>query len=222
MQPTRAGRARRSFVQSRGSLLHGQTRRGSAVSDAGACHGCDRRIPRRRPRRLRARRLPARPRRGEGGALRGGVRLHALGFQLVDALIAHAPLLPHSQALLLHAERLAPVLDHIERRLAAPLTRVSLARVAGLSPSRFHARFRTAVGMAPLAYVQHCRLQRAQQLLIATDLGVGGIAERCGFADAFYFSRLFKLRLGTTPSVYRQAARRGFGAEATAGARRRS
>jgi AraC-like DNA-binding protein len=150
-------------------------------------------------------------RRDEPDALRLAVRMRALGFQVVDELVRGSPLKPHGQALLMHAERLAPVLDHIESRLATPLTRTALARVAGLSPSRFNALFRSAVGLSPLDYLLRRRVQRAQQLLIATDLDVAVIAERVGFADPFYFSRLFKRRCGATPSDYRRAARSGFG-----------
>jgi AraC-like DNA-binding protein len=150
-------------------------------------------------------------RRGETDPLLRAVRMRALGFQLVDALARESPLKPHGEALLMHAERLAPVLDHIERRLASPLTRTGLARVAGLSPSRFNALFRAAIGMSPVDYLLRRRVQRAQQLLIASDLDVAEVAGRVGFADPFYFSRLFKRRCGATPSDYRRAARSGFG-----------
>jgi AraC family transcriptional activator of pobA len=47
----------------------------------------------------------------------------------------------------------------------------------------------------------------AARLLRFTDLTVGQIAYRVGFADQLYFSRAFKRRHGQAPQAYRAAAR---------------
>jgi AraC-like DNA-binding protein len=141
--------------------------------------------------------------------LHRAVRMHAVAFTLISLLAERSPMLPQGQALLVHADRLAPVLDHIERHLGTPLSRPGLARIAGLSPSRFHALFKAAIGAAPLEYVVSRRIQRAQQLLIAGDLSVQDIAARVGFADPFHFSRLFKSRCGSSPLWYRRQVRSG-------------
>jgi len=141
--------------------------------------------------------------------LQSTIRKQALAFAVVGLLLADAPLRPHAEALLLHAKRLAPVLDHLERHLAAPVSRQGLARIAGLSPSRFHALFTAAMGMSPLAYALQRRLQLASHQLVSSDLSVQDIATRMGFSDPFYFSRLFRQRMQLSPSAYRRAARHG-------------
>jgi AraC family transcriptional regulator, transcriptional activator of pobA len=47
----------------------------------------------------------------------------------------------------------------------------------------------------------------AARLLRFTDLSVGEVAQRVGFADPLYFSRAFKRRHGASPQAYRERAR---------------
>ena len=137
------------------------------------------------------------------------LRSQALAGDLVSFLVDAGSMRPEAEVLLLHAERLMPVLRHLEEHLAAPVSRAGLARLAGLSPSRFHALFRTAMGVSPVAYALGRRLQHASHLLIASDLAVSEVGSRVGFCDPFYFSRIFKQRMHVSPARYRQRARVG-------------
>jgi AraC-like DNA-binding protein len=47
------------------------------------------------------------------------------------------------------------------------------------------------------------RLRRAVRLLETTDLPVGVVAERVGYASRSYFSRAFKELYGTYPAGFR-------------------
>jgi AraC-like DNA-binding protein/quercetin dioxygenase-like cupin family protein len=95
-------------------------------------------------------------------------------------------------------------LSHIEAHYAEPLTVAQLARVAGMSPSTFMRRFRDAVGRSPVDTLIHTRIARAcERLRHDSDLKLAAIADTCGFADANYFSRLFRRVMGCTPRAYR-------------------
>ncbi|HOX04776.1 MAG TPA: AraC family transcriptional regulator [Planctomycetota bacterium] len=141
--------------------------------------------------------------RGELSAL---VRRQALGFRMLELLLAHATvpsIAPPDPEL----ARLLPALRHVEANLARPLYTAELARQAYLSPSRFHSVFKRALGCSPLAHVRNARLRLAQHLLLATDLPVGEIGARAGFTSPYYFSRAFRKHLRTTPTAFRQAFR---------------
>jgi len=138
-------------------------------------------------------------------------RRKALGFELLARVATGAELRPEALQRLRGARHLVRVLEYIPAHLAGDLGRDTLARLAHLSPSRFHTVFETALGKAPGQYVQEVRLRAAQQLLIATDLGVEEVGLRVGFADAFHFSRLFRKRCGLSPTHYRRRARPGPG-----------
>jgi methylphosphotriester-DNA--protein-cysteine methyltransferase len=80
------------------------------------------------------------------------------------------------------------------------------------SESHFIRSFRRLIGSTPARYVQERRVQRAAELLARTTLSIDEIAERCGFANRYHFSRVFAQRLAEPPGRYRasHAPRSGF------------
>ncbi|HAT09470.1 MAG TPA: AraC family transcriptional regulator [Planctomycetes bacterium] len=94
-------------------------------------------------------------------------------------------------------------LDLMRERLDGHLPVVELAAVAGLSPSRFAARFRTQVGCPPLEYHLRLRLRRAAALLESGDASIASVAAAVGYTDPFYFSRRFRAVYGLSPSAWR-------------------
>ncbi|MGD9602434.1 MAG: GlxA family transcriptional regulator [Gammaproteobacteria bacterium] len=95
----------------------------------------------------------------------------------------------------------------MQRRLASPLRMTALAREFGVSPRSLDRRFRAAIGVSPLAYVQQQRMKVAQELLASTNLGVGEIAFRVGYSDVGHFTRLFTRLLAVSPRNYRRTVR---------------
>jgi AraC-like DNA-binding protein len=134
-------------------------------------------------------------------------RRDALGFRLLELLAAGASADPGLEQRLKAMTRVQPVLRLMEERLAEDLGRADLARALGLSEGRLHTVFASALGMAPYAYLARLRLRRAQDLLLATDDGVGRIAAAVGFRDQFHFSRSFRQAFGVSPSGFRENAR---------------
>jgi AraC-like DNA-binding protein len=128
----------------------------------------------------------------------------ALAWELILTLLRFASFREDRLALIRHASRLTPVLAYIEENLAQPLSHALLARVASLSPSRFHFLFRAALRVAPYEYVQKLRLKKAQQLLIRSDLPISQIAREVGHPDAYHFSRTFRRSFGMSPLQYRR------------------
>ena len=79
-----------------------------------------------------------------------------------------------------------------------------LARSLQMSTSHFIRTFKTQVGYSPLAYQTRLRIERAKDLLQATDLRVSEIAQRIGYQNPMYFSSTFKKHTGMTPLEYRE------------------
>jgi AraC-like DNA-binding protein len=79
-----------------------------------------------------------------------------------------------------------------------------LAASLGLSYTVFRRLFQKETGHAPLEYQLEIRISRARVLLEQTDLSVTEIALQTGFANVFYFSKMFSKRTGQTPSAYRK------------------
>ena len=94
----------------------------------------------------------------------------------------------------------AYILEH----LAEPMDVPSLAARFRLSESRFAHRFRDVFGAAPQSYVEGCRIEMAQRLLLTTEKSVKEIAYACGFKDPLYFSKRFARAAGSSPSEWRR------------------
>ncbi len=89
--------------------------------------------------------------------------------------------------------------DHIER--PADLAGALKRRVRNYDSLRH--RFRTVFGCAPRDALIQLRIQRAKHLLLETELSIGAIAERLGYARQHEFARAFAREVGTAPSVWR-------------------
>ena len=61
--------------------------------------------------------------------------------------------------------------------------------------------------MSPVEYIAQQRISRACHLLQNTDNSIAQIANTCGYPDFSYFTRVFRKRLGMTPSEYRNSPR---------------
>lgn len=76
-------------------------------------------------------------------------------------------------------------------------------RAVPMSRSTLDRRFITILGCSPKDEILRVRLNRAKQLLAETDLPLALIAEKVGLEHVEHFSRIFKQRLGVTPSDFR-------------------
>jgi transcriptional regulator GlxA family with amidase domain len=115
------------------------------------------------------------------------------------------------------AEQLSPFLDHrahlnplvhqvqdiLARDLSVSPTLSDLAAAARISMRSLTQAFTTVIGMTPLQYQRHLRMDFAATLLATTDQSLDDIAAHCGFADARHLRRLFTARWGQPPSRFR-------------------
>lgn len=78
----------------------------------------------------------------------------------------------------------------------------TLAETAGMSRSRFAARFTELVEMAPMAYVTDVRMHFAAHELTARPTRISTIASRVGYESEKSFTRAFKRWCGLSPGAY--------------------
>jgi transcriptional regulator GlxA family with amidase domain len=105
--------------------------------------------------------------------------------------------------------RIARALAALTARPAERWTVAKLARVAALSRAAFARRFAKEVGAPPLRHLTTVRMERAAELLRATDASLSEIAATVGYANEFALSRAFRRHTGSPPGVYRRAFARG-------------
>ena len=102
----------------------------------------------------------------------------------------------------------AKTLDWAKAHLGERLTADVLARRAGCSKPYLQSRVAKVLGLTLAAAIRRLRLEKAAEMLVATDLPVAEIAVRCGFACVSHFAILMRRAYGSTPLVYRRENRR--------------
>lgn len=74
-----------------------------------------------------------------------------------------------------------------------------LADKTRLSVSRFHQKFKTAVGMGPLQCQKQLRLSEARRLMLVQDLSVTEAGMEVGYESLSQFIRDYRRQFGLTP-----------------------
>ena len=97
----------------------------------------------------------------------------------------------------------------IESHYADAITVQDIADTLNVNRSYLHRIFKAATGFSIQAYLLDCRIRKACILLKDTTLPIRILARSVGCPDPLYFSRLFRQKMGLTPSAYRQRVRQG-------------
>ena len=100
----------------------------------------------------------------------------------------------------------ARALALLHEQPATPWTVAELARRAHVSRATMAARFHTAVGQPPMAYLTTWRLALAADRLVTSSATTAVIAHEVGYSNAFTFSTAFSRVYGVSPTGYRRSA----------------
>lgn len=80
-----------------------------------------------------------------------------------------------------------------------------LSQYVGYNIDYIRRSFIEETGKTPHQYLMYLRLSLAKKLLLQeTFVSIEDVATKCGFADSFYFSTLFRKKFGMTPSLYKK------------------
>jgi transcriptional regulator GlxA family with amidase domain len=80
----------------------------------------------------------------------------------------------------------------------------AMTELSELSERSLTRRFKKATGLAPMEYVHALRVEEAKQVLETGDDPVEAVAQAVGYEDAAFFGRLFRRKVGLTPTQYRR------------------
>ena len=85
-------------------------------------------------------------------------------------------------------------------------TLAEMAEISRVPVETFRKRFVAEVGMPPLSYVLHCKMERAKELLREQDCTVRQVGIEVGMQDPYHFSKQFKNIVGISPSAFMKQA----------------
>lgn len=107
------------------------------------------------------------------------------------------------------SQRIGMLWDSVMRDLAADWKLSALAAHCHVSAEHLRRLCLRELGRTPMEHVTYIRIQRARELLEATDDKVEHVAAQVGYRSRDVFTRAFVRCVGLAPSDYRMRSRRG-------------
>lgn len=97
------------------------------------------------------------------------------------------------------------VVKYMYNHLNENLTLDQIVEEFELSKSYLNAVFQKYTKHAPMDFFIRLKMKRACELLRSTDTYVYEVAQRLGYSDQYYFSRIFKRVVGMSPREYKHS-----------------
>jgi len=98
----------------------------------------------------------------------------------------------------------ARITRYVDANLTERLSTLQLAALVRLSASHFCRAFKADLRYSPHEYIIQRRIARAKMLMRETGITLAQVALECGLADQAHLSRLFRRRVGISPSAWRR------------------
>jgi AraC-like DNA-binding protein len=103
------------------------------------------------------------------------------------------------------AQAVLDTVSHLEAHYDQSVSLSALAQRVHLSPGHLSRAFSRRMGMGPVEFVAHLRIEEACRLLRWSDESLKTIAARVGYNEISYFSRRFRAQIGQSPRQYRRS-----------------
>ena len=95
--------------------------------------------------------------------------------------------------------------EYLEEHYADDITLEAMAEHVNISPQYFSKLLKKSTGFNYIDWLSMLRVRKAKELLLNPNLTVSEVCFMVGYKDPNYFSRIFKKRIGITPSEYVKA-----------------
>lgn len=121
-------------------------------------------------------------------------------FQLIQQCIEGA----RDQQLQSTVEVMDQIVHYIQQNYREKINVTKIAEMYHLERRRLAYLFEKHTGLSPNTYITEYRISKSKELLKRVELSIAEVAERVGYDDCFYFSRVFKKQTGLAPTTYRR------------------
>lgn len=101
-------------------------------------------------------------------------------------------------------ERVTAALKYISGHFREKHVYETFCKTNRVSVNHLIRLFRRDVGVTPMQYQMGRRIHEARNLLLCSGYSIDEVAEHCGFADRYHFSKAFKKFTGAAPAAYRK------------------
>lgn len=123
-------------------------------------------------------------------------------IQLVIALGYHTSKTGNKKSVIRNGTMIG-IMKYIQENYCENLVLEEIAKQWGISSRYLRKYFSTVIGMSCSDYITLLRINRAKELLWETRKSITEIALTVGYGTIQYFNRVFKSRVGMSPTEYR-------------------
>ena len=102
-----------------------------------------------------------------------------------------------------HSRRINKIVQFVEKNYHHKISLEDVGELVGMSASSVSRFFKQRTRHNFWDYLNGFRIDRAAQMMIETEHTISEISYACGFNNISNFNRVFRERIGTTPSDYR-------------------
>ncbi|MBQ7821435.1 MAG: AraC family transcriptional regulator [Clostridia bacterium] len=122
---------------------------------------------------------------------------------LLLRLISYFSEIKQDEEMSLAASRVSPAIMQLNYEYARSTNMSYYASLCNMSMANFSVAFKRATGVSPLRFRENIRMEKAKKLLCESFLSIKEVANAVGYQDQYTFSKIFKKRIGVSPSEYR-------------------
>ena len=95
------------------------------------------------------------------------------------------------------------VLEYIDENYTENISVANLAKMAAMSEKYFISCFKKTTGNSPGQYIIQCRMKKAAELLLNSDMKIAEISKSLGYANPYTFSNTFKKYYEESPMNFK-------------------
>lgn len=101
-------------------------------------------------------------------------------------------------------ETMSNILEYVDKNFCSDISIQDLSQRFYVNPNYISQLFKKELGKSFTEYLTNLRVRYACELLSNSELSLQNVADKTGYNDYFYFSKVFKKIIGKTPSKYRE------------------
>lgn len=132
-----------------------------------------------------------------------GCLLNMIGFTIEVHSTAISDLINNHSNHSTQTESFKRVIQFIDKNIHSDLTLETVAHSTFLSSNYISQLLKQKTGLAFVGWLTMKRMEKAQELLLMTDMRISQISKEIGFTDEGYFTRRFKQKFNYSPSEFR-------------------
>lgn len=131
-------------------------------------------------------------------------RLFLLAAVIAEKVPSKRQISPERRRRLKGIMDIQPVIEYIQSYYTQPITVMEAAQIVGYEPNYFCRRFKEATQHSFHSYLNNYRIMVARNLIHANQYTLGEIGEMVGIPEQKSFSRIFRQKMGQSPTEYRK------------------